>query len=88
MNEFFSHSGEISTEKRILSFFTEWNSSKWFDFLAVRSFAEGLFSPDIAKYTELCKKARKKEYHYQQQVYYSNLLQEIVVNRQVRYTCI
>ena len=51
------------------------------------SFAEGLFSPDIAKYRELCKKARKKEYHYQQQVYYSNLLQEIVVNRQVQCTC-
>ena len=53
--------------------------------LKLLSFTEGLFSPDIAKYTELCKKARKKEYHYQQQVYYSNLLQEIVVNRQVCY---
>ncbi len=42
-----------------------------------------MFSPDIAKYSELCKKARKKEYQYEQQVYYSKLLQEIIVNRQV-----
>ena len=42
-----------------------------------------MFSPDIVRYSALIRKAKRKEYHYQQQVYYSNLLKEILVNRQV-----
>ncbi len=49
-------------------------------------FVEGMFSPDIAKYAALYKKAKLKEYQYQQQVYYTNLLKEILVNRQVHWT--
>ena len=42
-----------------------------------------MFSPDIAKYAALCRKSKMREYRYQQQVYYGNLLKEILVNRQV-----
>ena len=49
----------------------------------VNFFSEGFFSPDIAKYAQLCRKAKHKDYRYQQQRYYSNILREILVNRQV-----
>ncbi|XP_074652281.1 uncharacterized protein LOC141906799 [Tubulanus polymorphus] len=42
----------------------------------------GMYSPDIAKYSVLCKKAKLREYHYQQQRYYTKLLKEILVCRQ------
>lgn len=42
-----------------------------------------MFSPDIAKYAALCRKAKMKEYRYQQQAYYATLLKEVLVNRQV-----
>merc|ERR550532_268610 len=41
-----------------------------------------MFSPDIAKYAALCRKSKMREYRYQQQVYYGNLLKGILVNRQ------
>ena len=46
-------------------------------------FADGAFVPDIAKYSALCSKAKEREYRYQQKVYYSTLLREILINRRV-----
>ncbi|ELU04365.1 hypothetical protein CAPTEDRAFT_194285, partial [Capitella teleta] len=43
---------------------------------------DGNFHPDIVKYAALCRKAKLKEYHYQQQTYYASLLKEVLVNRQ------
>ena len=43
----------------------------------------GQFSPDIAKYIELCRRAKHREYRHQQRVHYSNLLKEVLINRQV-----
>lgn len=43
---------------------------------------DGWFSPDIAKYTRLYRKAKHREYRYQQEVYYTNLLQDLLLNRE------
>ncbi|KAI0231256.1 Nuclear factor related to kappa-B-binding protein [Lamellibrachia satsuma] len=47
-----------------------------------RRLKEGKFSPDIAKYAALIRRARLQEYRHQQKVYYSNLLKEILISRQ------
>ncbi|CAH1796308.1 unnamed protein product [Owenia fusiformis] len=43
---------------------------------------DGTYSPDIAKYTVMCRKAKIRDYRLQQQRYYSDLLKEVIVNRQ------
>ena len=45
---------------------------------------DGSFSPDIARYAALSRKAKQREYRYQQQVYYAQLLKDVLINRQVR----
>ena len=42
-----------------------------------------MYSPDVYKYSALYRKARVREYQYQQQVYYTNLIKEILISRQV-----
>jgi len=44
---------------------------------------DGIFLPDIVKYARLCRKAKEREYRYQQKLYYGHLLRELLVNRQV-----
>ena len=44
---------------------------------------DGIFLPDIVKYARLCRKAKEREYRYQQKLYYGRLLRELLVNRQV-----
>ncbi|XP_064607968.1 nuclear factor related to kappa-B-binding protein-like isoform X2 [Liolophura sinensis] len=44
---------------------------------------EGFFAPDIAKYSALCRKGKKREYKIRQQRYYAKLLQEILLARQL-----
>ena len=59
------------------------------------NFTDGIFLPDIVKYARLCRKAKEREYRYQQKLYYGRLLRELLVNRQVsgtyclvtRHTC-
>ena len=51
----------------------------------IYSIAGGRFSPDIAKYINLCRKAKHREYKCQQHIYYTNLLKEILINRQVNW---
>ena len=46
-------------------------------------FSEGKFSPEIAKYAAMIKKAKYKEYQSRQKLYVTKLLKEILVNRQV-----
>jgi len=46
-------------------------------------FTDGIFLPDIVKYAQLCRKAKEREYRYQQKLYYGRLLRELLVNRQV-----
>ncbi|OWF51166.1 Nuclear factor related to kappa-B-binding protein [Mizuhopecten yessoensis] len=43
---------------------------------------DGFYSPDIAKYTNLCRTVKYREYKHRQQTYYSNLLKEILLSRQ------
>ena len=45
--------------------------------------SDGIFLPDIVKYAQLCRKAKEREYRYQQKLYYGRLLRELLVNRQV-----
>ena len=45
--------------------------------------SDGIFLPDIVKYARLCRKAKEREYRYQQKLYYGRLLRELLVNRQV-----
>jgi len=47
------------------------------------NFLDGIFLPDIVKYARLCRKAKEREYRYQQKLYYGRLLRELLVNRQV-----
>ena len=47
------------------------------------NFSDGIFLPDIVKYARLCRKAKEREYRYQQKLYYGRLLRELLVNRQV-----
>ena len=42
-----------------------------------------MFSPDIARFAELVRMSKLREYRYQQQVYYECLLKEILINREV-----
>ncbi|KAK6173405.1 hypothetical protein SNE40_016863 [Patella caerulea] len=43
---------------------------------------DGYFSPDIAKYASLCRRVKFREYKFQQQRYYSDLLKDILLSRQ------
>ncbi|XP_070551804.1 nuclear factor related to kappa-B-binding protein-like [Ptychodera flava] len=43
---------------------------------------EGYLSPNVARYAELCRKAKFKEYKYFQQRYYHRLMQDILISRQ------
>ncbi|EDO31755.1 predicted protein [Nematostella vectensis] len=43
---------------------------------------DGFFYPDVVKYKKLCQKAKYKEYRLQQQQFYRNLLQEVMLSRQ------
>ena len=45
--------------------------------------ADGSYTPDIAKYSRMCRKVKQREYKYKQQKYYSDLLKEILMSRQV-----
>ncbi|XP_014666905.1 PREDICTED: nuclear factor related to kappa-B-binding protein-like [Priapulus caudatus] len=53
----------------------------------LRTFQEtlknGFFSPKVAKYMQLCRKVKMRDYRYQQQRYYSNLLKDMLISRQV-----
>lgn len=54
-----------------------------FERLFLNLFTDGFFSPDMAKMSTVLKKAKHREYMYQQQHYYYKLLQEILVSRKV-----
>ncbi|XP_067662843.1 nuclear factor related to kappa-B-binding protein-like [Haliotis asinina] len=43
---------------------------------------DGFYSPDIARYTNLCKQYKYREYKFRQQRYYSALLKEVILTRQ------
>ena len=44
---------------------------------------DGSYTPDIAKYSRMCRKVKQREYRYKQQKYYAELLKEILMSRQV-----
>lgn len=46
-------------------------------------FIDGRYLPDIVRYSFLCRKAKQQDYQFQQEIYYENLLCEIILNRQV-----
>nr|XP_048774007.1 nuclear factor related to kappa-B-binding protein-like isoform X2 [Ostrea edulis]XP_056012397.1 nuclear factor related to kappa-B-binding protein-like isoform X2 [Ostrea edulis] len=46
---------------------------------------DGFCSPDIAKYSSLCRNIKYREYQHRQQRYYSNLLKDILLSRQKAY---
>ncbi|XP_077985640.1 uncharacterized protein LOC144440211 [Glandiceps talaboti] len=43
---------------------------------------DGYLAPNVAKYSELCRKAKYKDYKHSQQRYYHKLLQDILISRQ------
>ncbi|XP_061165469.1 nuclear factor related to kappa-B-binding protein-like [Saccostrea echinata] len=46
---------------------------------------DGFCSPDIAKYSSLCRNIKYREYKHRQQRYYSTLLKDILLSRQKAY---
>jgi hypothetical protein len=58
-------------------------SIRWVDINHLVHIVDGMFSPEIAKYAQICSKAKEREYRYEQKLYYGCLLRDVLTNRQV-----